>query len=803
MLLGHHLATVVAGLLTVTTVNAACTSDLVIDDFAKWVEGTNNLNWPNGDDGSMSSIAAAAGKVQFIPKDSGSYFYESFSCQQAITTGYGGIQFTLQGPAGGSVALELQTSASCNDTGSYTSSYNIITGLTGSQQTIDMPLIGFDNNPNYDAIVGLVWSEFSQTNSIWSIGNIKLTCGAVAAPTTTTAVPTAKPTTTRSVITTTTRSVITTATRSTSAAPTATACSNLLIDDWESQSRLTFLGYNAMNQASSDDGTMSSIVVSSNRVLLTPKNQQSYFYSQFGCLNTANKYGGISFRIRAARGTTFAVQMSYFATCGSSTGRKTISLTSTQLKWTFDGTERLYWFPFTVFTGLDTTKLDMIYFTSFNAAVIFGPMSFYCGSTASEYIPQALPAPSNPVGTSPTLPSPSSPAKTALVIDTFGSVETNSLGQWHGGDDGMTVTFGRNQITIRTNDSDLGWNTQLGAKCFDLTPYSSSYLHIAYSGSNKFSVALQQHNSKCDDSIKPYPETWDSLEAARYSFNNDKDIYIPISHFSINLTRSIGFNLRGFYSPSESTVISKIELLPTLPSSLSPSSIPPKLASGKLVFACTRPNSFAFAIDDGDPALASRVMAIVTAANIPVTFFTVGLPLLDPTTNLSQIYRSMAAKGHQIALHSYTHPKMEGLTTTGQIDWEYQNDIGAMLSTFPSSSLTPYFRPPFGTEGARMRQRLVANLATTLSPSRAAKAHIVGWSIDVEDWLWAESKTPEKQLEAFKRDLARGGNLVVMHYLHESTVGYLEEFIKLAKGTGRRLMRVDQCMEDGEAPALT
>lgn len=548
-----------------------------------------------------------------------------------------------------------------------------------------------------------------------------------------------------------------------------------------------------MNQASSDDGTMSSIVVSNHRVLLTPKNQQSYFYSQFGCLNTANKYGGISFRIRAARGTTFAVQMSYFATCGSSTGRKTISMTSTQLKWSFDGTERLYWFPFTVFTGLDTTKLDMIYFSSFNAAVIFGPMSFYCGSTASEYVPPALPAPSNPVGTSPTVPLPSSTAK-ALVIDTFSSTETNSLGQWHGGDDGMTVTFGKNQITIRTNDSDLGWNTQLGAKCFDLTPYASSYLHIAYSGSNKFSIALQQHNSKCDDTIKPYPETWDSLEAARYSFNDGKDIYMPISHFNINLTRSIGFNLRGFYSPSESTIISKIELLPSLPSSSI--SIPPKLASGKLVFACTRPNSFAFAIDDGDPALASRVMSIVSAANIPVTFFTVGLPLLDPTTNLSKIYKEMASKGHQIALHSYTHPKMEGLATTQDIDWEYSNDLGAMRQVFPSSSISPYFRPPFGTEGARMRQRLVANLNNP-------NAHIVGWSIDVEDWLWAESNTPEKQLEAFKRDLKAGGNLVVMHYLYESTVGYLEEFIKLAKASGKRLMRVDQCMEDPSAPPLT
>lgn len=47
MLLDRRLATVVSGLLAVSTVSAACT-DLLIDDFSKWVEGTNNLNWPNG-----------------------------------------------------------------------------------------------------------------------------------------------------------------------------------------------------------------------------------------------------------------------------------------------------------------------------------------------------------------------------------------------------------------------------------------------------------------------------------------------------------------------------------------------------------------------------------------------------------------------------------------------------------------------------------------------------------------------------------------------------------------------------------
>ena len=94
-----------------------------------------------------------------------------------------------------------------------------------------------------------------------------------------------------------------------------------------------------------------------------------------------------------------------------------------------------------------------------------------------------------------------------------------------------------------------------------------------------------------------------------------------------------------------------------------------------------------------------------------------------------------------------------------------------------------------------MRQRLAVALGTD-------NPHLVMWSVDVEDWLWAESTTPEKQLEAFKRDLSKGGTLVVMHYLYPSTVGYLRQFIQLAKATGKQLMRVDQCMMDPNAPPL-
>jgi hypothetical protein len=131
------------------------------------------------DDGSMTAIAASAGRVVFIPKDDGnSYFYESFDCQQAVTEGYGAVQFTVNGPAGGSVDFELQTTVTCSeDRANYKSSYTVVSDLTGGWQTITLPLEGFDNEPNYDALVGLVWSGFSQKGIQWSVGNITLVCG--------------------------------------------------------------------------------------------------------------------------------------------------------------------------------------------------------------------------------------------------------------------------------------------------------------------------------------------------------------------------------------------------------------------------------------------------------------------------------------------------------------------------------------------------------------------------------------------------------------------------------------------------
>ncbi|KAH9866012.1 hypothetical protein J1614_008576 [Plenodomus biglobosus] len=760
----------VAGL-AVQAVDAACSGPLKIDDFSKYASNQNSLGSWTSDDGSMTSIKASGGVLSFTPKSS-SYFYETFPCQQASSTGYNSLTFQIKGPAGGSATLEIQTKTACSAT-AYTSKYIQLSGFTGSLQTMTVPLSQFAG-ANLNAVQTFVWSGFSSTTYSWQLSNVAFGCGGAVAPSSTKA--------SSSVV----RPSSTMATVS-SPSPSSGTCKNLLIDDFRSQSRLTFMFYNAFNYPTSSDGTMKSVTVgkpSANRVEFVPNTPgEAYFYSQMPCTNAKGKYGGISLRIKAPKGTTLNLQLDSSATCDP---EKVVSgyASTADLGWTFDGTEKLYSIPFSKFPGINLEKLVTVLFSGYSNTVSFGPMSLYCGNTVSEYV-----VPTNPTAPEPstTVPAPSNPSASTLVIDKFANSGSNALGFWHGGDEGMTLTYGGGQLKIVSPDADYAFYTQVSAGCSDFTKYKGSYLHIAYSGSTKFTVSFQQHNSKCNANIAPYPETWDSAEASRYA--NNGHIYIPINHFNINLSRVVGFALKGFYS-SDPVTLSTIEIVSSVPAG---TIIPAKAATGNLIFACKRPNSFAFAIDDGIPSLAQDVLKIIREENIKVTFFTVGAPLVDSSTNLTNVYREMQAAGHQLALHSFTHPKMESLPDYAAIDWEYNEDIKAMKNSFNGLD-TPYFRPPFGNEGARMRSRL--------SKAVGPKATIVNWSVDVEDWLWAETNTPEQQKVAFQRDVDKGGNLVVLHYLYPSTVSYLREFIQIAKKSGKQLMRVDQCMEDPSAPPL-
>lgn len=124
----------------------------------------------------MTSIASAGNKITVVPSTAASYFYETFPCQAANTNGYDTLQFAVKGAAGGSVAIEIQTSAKCSDT-AYTSKFYLVTGITGSTQPITVQLKTAFPGANLNAIKSFVFFQFSNVTTPWEMSQVQFGCG--------------------------------------------------------------------------------------------------------------------------------------------------------------------------------------------------------------------------------------------------------------------------------------------------------------------------------------------------------------------------------------------------------------------------------------------------------------------------------------------------------------------------------------------------------------------------------------------------------------------------------------------------
>jgi len=232
------------------------------------------------------------------------------------------------------------------------------------------------------------------------------------------------------------------------------------------------------------------------------------------------------------------------------------------------------------------------------------------------------------------------------ILDDFKNPDTNARGNYHGCDviEGISCTWGDDGLTIKSLDTDFSFYSQFdNGGCQDVTSWENQYIHVRFSGDPNFSIAMQQNNPGCSTEQAPYPETWDIVYAADYA--DKSDIYIPVSHFNINKGRAVGLAFKAFRNAGAETKLSLIETVAALPGGRS---VPEKKPTGPLYFACTRPNSIAFGIDDGVQEFAQDIMKIIKEEGIKVTFFTVGQALDDPALNFTTVYKEAVADGHQV-----------------------------------------------------------------------------------------------------------------------------------------------------------
>ena len=130
---------------------------------------------------------------------------------------------------------------------------------------------------------------------------------------------------------------------------------------------------------------------------------------------------------------------------------------------------------------------------------------------------------------------------------------------------------------------------------------------------------------------------------------------------------------------------------------------------------------------------------------VPVTFFLIG----EQIPGNEDILRRMAEEGHQIGIHSYSHIK---LTQLNAADFSAEVDRTRKVLSNVLGDEKFFLRPPYGLTDAGVLKR--------------AKAPILLWSVDPEDW---KDKDPER-IAAHIITNAKDGSIVLLHDIYPESV---------------------------------
>lgn len=206
------------------------------------------------------------------------------------------------------------------------------------------------------------------------------------------------------------------------------------------------------------------------------------------------------------------------------------------------------------------------------------------------------------------------------------------------------------------------------------------------------------------------------------------------------------------------------------------SSVPPvspdEIASGN-----TSKKQVALTFDaGGDVAPASTILGILNTRGVHATWFFTGVwAQQDPI-----LVRQVADGGYEIGNHTMTHTD---LATVPSVEACKQlNTADATISNITGRATTrPYFRPPYGSRSAQIRQT-AANLGY----------RTVMWTIDTLDWQ--TDSTPDRILQIIK-DYLTPGAIILMHAGSASEAQALDRVITFLQGQGYTLRTITEILQ--------
>ncbi|MBK9696528.1 MAG: polysaccharide deacetylase family protein [Propionibacteriaceae bacterium] len=171
------------------------------------------------------------------------------------------------------------------------------------------------------------------------------------------------------------------------------------------------------------------------------------------------------------------------------------------------------------------------------------------------------------------------------------------------------------------------------------------------------------------------------------------------------------------------------------------------VAKPKAAPNCAKQKCLAVTFDDGPMPETEKLLTLLKKQHVHATFFVLG----EQAKAHPGVLRRMAADGHVIGNHSFSHPQFWKLSAAG-----IKSQLSRTSTTIHKAAGTKVtlFRPPYGESNATIRK-----VAGKLGLSQ------ILWSVDPLDWRYRNATEVAKRI----MKLARPGAIVLSHDIYPTT----------------------------------
>jgi peptidoglycan/xylan/chitin deacetylase (PgdA/CDA1 family) len=188
-----------------------------------------------------------------------------------------------------------------------------------------------------------------------------------------------------------------------------------------------------------------------------------------------------------------------------------------------------------------------------------------------------------------------------------------------------------------------------------------------------------------------------------------------------------------------------------------------------------RPGEVVLTFDDGPrPGKTEAILAALDQFGVKATFLMLG----EAAARHPALARAVAARGHTVGTHTYSHADLSTLTRQAAIDEIARGEqaVAAALST-GGETISPFFRFPYLSQTGFLR--------TSLSHSGA-----VVLDVDIDSKDYYKDAAEVVGARTLERLDARGSGIILFHDIHQRTVDMLPGFLAELQARGYSVVRL-------------